>query len=131
MGTRRTVSLDISGPVAALSRGLQLSHIVSATGRETGLPGGTVGLTVSGVHGASHDTHRNDKAPGHKVDTGPTTPTTAAANPKMPTAARKNKKTIDWITLIADSPVASHVIRSAWRGNVPVSQNQGPLATQL
>jgi lysophospholipase L1-like esterase len=48
VGTRRTVSLDLVGPVAALSRGLQLSHIVSLTGRSNRLPGGTVGLTTSG-----------------------------------------------------------------------------------
>ena len=48
VGTRRTVSLDITGPVAALSRALQLSHFVSITGRSNRLPGGTVGLTVSG-----------------------------------------------------------------------------------
>ena len=48
VGTRRTVSLDVTGPVAALSRGLQLSHIVSATGRSNRLPGGTVGLITSG-----------------------------------------------------------------------------------
>ena len=48
VGTRRTISLDVTGPVAALSRGLQLSHIVSATGRSNRLPGGTVGLITSG-----------------------------------------------------------------------------------
>src|ERR1700691_4696259 len=48
VGTRRTVSLDVTGPVAALSRGLQLSHIVSATGRSNRLPGGTVGLITAG-----------------------------------------------------------------------------------
>ena len=48
VGTRRTVSLDVTGPVAALSRALQLSHFVSITGRTNRLPGGTVGLTVSG-----------------------------------------------------------------------------------
>jgi hypothetical protein len=48
VGTRRTVSLDVVGPVAALSRTLGLSHIVSATGREGSLPGGTNGLTTQG-----------------------------------------------------------------------------------
>ena len=48
VGTRRTVSLDITGPVAALSRALQLSHIVSLTGRSNRLPGGTVGITGAG-----------------------------------------------------------------------------------
>ena len=57
VGTRRTVSLDVVGPVAALSRALGLSHIVSATGREGSLPGGTNGLTTQGP------TARAGKAP--------------------------------------------------------------------
>ena len=64
VGTRRTVSLDVTGPVAALSRGLQLSHIVSATGRSNRLPGGTVGLITSGP--------RPDHAP-HQAEPGSTT----------------------------------------------------------
>ncbi len=48
VGTRRTVSLDVVGPVAALSRALGLSHIVSVTGRGNGLASGSVGLTSSG-----------------------------------------------------------------------------------
>lgn len=43
LGTRRTVALDILGPIASVSRGLLLSHIVSvgngAIGRSNGLPG--------------------------------------------------------------------------------------------
>ena len=49
VGTRRTVSLDVTGPVAAVSRALQLSHIVSITGRGSGLGGPSGGLTVSGT----------------------------------------------------------------------------------
>ncbi len=48
VGKRRTVSLDLTGPVAAISRTLQLSRIVSVTGREDQKPGGTVGLIESG-----------------------------------------------------------------------------------
>ena len=48
VGTRRTVSLDVTGPVAAISRGLQLSHIVSITGRGNGLSGGTAGSPCRG-----------------------------------------------------------------------------------
>ena len=48
VGTRRTVSLDITGPVAALSRALQLSHFVSITGRGTACSGGAAGLTDRG-----------------------------------------------------------------------------------
>ena len=49
VGTRRTVSLDVVGPVAAVSRALQLSHFVSITGRGNGLSGGSTGLTVVGA----------------------------------------------------------------------------------
>ena len=90
VGTRRTVSLDITGPVAALSRGLQLSHLVSATGRETNVPGGTFGLTVSGPHagGTRAKHHGGGISPGHAGGTAPTTPTTAPPNPKTPTGAQ-------------------------------------------
>ena len=82
VGTRRTVSMDITGPVAALSRALQLSHIVSVTGRTNRLPGGTVGLTVAGPTASGQ---KGTKPAPHGATT---TPTTAPANPKMPTAAQ-------------------------------------------
>lgn len=82
VGTRRTVSLDVTGPVAALSRALQLSHIVSITGRSNRLPGGSVGLITSGPRPTTPTTQ-----PHAKGGTAPTTPTTAPPNPKMPTAA--------------------------------------------
>ncbi len=85
VGTRRTVSLDLVGPVAALSRGLQLSHLVSATGRENRLPGGTVGLTTSGPR-PSPPTGGSGHGPAHG-GSGPATPTTVPPNPKLPTAA--------------------------------------------
>ena len=87
VGTRRTISLDVTGPVAALSRGLQLSRIVSATGRSNRLPGGTVGLVTSGPRPTT------PRGSGHRPRTTPgggtiaTTPTTAPPNPKEPTAA--------------------------------------------
>jgi uncharacterized protein len=87
VGTRRTVSLDVTGPVAALSRALQLSHIVSITGRSNRLPGGTVGLTVSGPRAPTLPQPASGKKTGSKGGKAPTTPTTAAPNPKMPTAA--------------------------------------------
>jgi uncharacterized protein len=84
VGTRRTVSLDVTGPVAAVSRALQLSHIVSITGRGNGLSGGSAGLTVSGPRPVTPPpvgkTHK-------KGGTTATTPTTAPPNPKEPTAA--------------------------------------------
>ncbi len=90
VGTRRTVSLDLTGPVAALSRALQLSHFVSITGRSNGLSGGAVGLTTAGprpgVPAASGSHSRSGSARG-SGDAGSTTPTTAPPNPKLPTAA--------------------------------------------
>jgi uncharacterized protein len=43
VGTRRTVALDILGPIAATSRGLQLSRIVSFTDSVTGRTGNRPG----------------------------------------------------------------------------------------
>jgi len=55
VGTRRTVALDVLGPIAATSRVLQLSHIVSwtdeATGRTGNQPGHGTGLSVLGPRG--------------------------------------------------------------------------------
>ena len=87
VGKRRTVSLDLVGPVAAFSRALQLSRIVSATGREDSQPGGTVGLSFSGPSSdAGRPSHHK---PGQHPVTlpGPTTTTTAPPDPKHPTAA--------------------------------------------
>lgn len=86
VGTRRTISLDVTGPVAALSRGLQLSHIVSMTGRSNRLPGGTVGLVTSGPPPKPPTTPTT--APGTKGGSASTTPTTAPPNPKQPTASQ-------------------------------------------
>jgi uncharacterized protein len=83
VGTRRTVSLDVTGPVAALSRALQLSRIVSATGRSNGVPGGSVGLITSGPRPTTTPT--THPAPGS--GTKGTTPTTTPPDPKEPTAA--------------------------------------------
>jgi len=85
VGTRRTVSLDVTGPVAAISRALQLSHFVSITGRGDGLSGGTTGLTVAGPRPAAPPP-KSGRAP-KNGRTAPTTPTTVPPNPKDPTAA--------------------------------------------
>lgn len=54
VGTRRTVSLDLLGPIAATSRALQVSHIVSwtdeATGRTGNRPGNGALSTLGPVH---------------------------------------------------------------------------------
>jgi hypothetical protein len=85
VGTRRTVSLDLTGPVAAVSRALQLSHFVSSTGRGNGLSGGSTGLTVAGPRPGGQPA---TPAPGPKKGgTTPTTATTVPPNPKEPTAA--------------------------------------------
>ena len=84
VGTRRTISLDITGPFATLSRALQLSRIVSATGRENDQPGGTAGLIVSGPR---PDTpRRGGPLPTRQLGV-PATTTTVPPNPKLPTAA--------------------------------------------
>ena len=83
VGTRRTASLDLVGPVAALSRGLQLSHLVSATGREQSLPGGTNGLVTAGP--VVHPLHPHHPSTRPAVVPGPTT-TTTTTSPKDPTA---------------------------------------------
>jgi hypothetical protein len=83
VGTRRTVSLDLVGPFAALSRTVGLSHIVSATGRSNRLPGGTEGLIAVGPTG-----HRSvSTRPNQGLTPGATTTTTVPPNPKEPTAA--------------------------------------------
>jgi hypothetical protein len=82
VGSRRTASLDVVGPVATLSRDLQLSHIVSLTGRSNQQPVGTGGLTVKGPHKDVPKTK-----PKQQVAAGATTTTTAPPNPKDPTAA--------------------------------------------
>jgi hypothetical protein len=54
VGTRRTVALDVLGPIAATSRALQVSHIVSwtdeATGRTGNRPGNGALTTLGPVH---------------------------------------------------------------------------------
>ena len=90
VGTRRTVSLDVTGPVAAVSRALQLSHIVSITGRGSGLGGPSGGLTVSGPRPGGQPVGGSQPKSGSnptKGSTAPTTPTTVPPNPKDPTAA--------------------------------------------
>jgi hypothetical protein len=81
------VSLDVTGPVAAISRALQLSHIVSITGRGSGLGGPTGGLTVSGPRPGGHRAEGPPPKSGSNSKTGTTTPTTMPPNPKDPTAA--------------------------------------------
>ena len=90
VGTRRTVSLDITGPVAALSRALQLSHIVSLTGRSNRLPGGTVGITGAGplAAGSVGAAGVSPARPGTGPGSGPAvTTSTVPPDPKNPTAA--------------------------------------------
>lgn len=112
VGTRRTISLDLTGPVAALSRALQLSHIVSLTGRSNRLPGGTVGLTESGPQGTPHPPTPSRGA-GAKGGTATSTPTTAP-NPKEPTAANPLRVLIvgDSIGLDLGGPLQSDLAQT-------------------
>jgi lysophospholipase L1-like esterase len=88
VGTRRTVSLDVTGPVAAISRALQLSHVVSLTGRGDGLSGGSTGLTVSGPRPGGQPPGGSHPGSGSSTKKGGTAPTTTVPpDPKEPTAA--------------------------------------------
>lgn len=127
VGTRRTVSLDVVGPVAALSRALGLSHIVSVTGRGNGLSGGSVGLTSSGPRPAaprSGSRPGSGPKPGHGGGSVPP-PTTVPPNPKLPTAAEPLRVLIvgDSIGLDMGGPLQSDlagtgVVNAALDGRV-------------
>jgi uncharacterized protein len=92
VGTRRTVALDILGPIAATSRGLQLSRIVSetdaATGRTGNRPGNGVvsSLGPGGRHIKTPPVTTPTTRPGGSTPTTSTTPTTAVSA-LHPTAA--------------------------------------------
>ena len=125
VGTRRTVSLDVVGPVAALSRALGLSHIVSVTGRGNGLSSGSVGLTSSGP--PPHTAQRRPGSgprPAHGGGSVPP-PTTVPPNPKLPTAANPLRVLIvgDSIGLDMGGPLQSDlagtgVVNAALDGRV-------------
>jgi hypothetical protein len=91
VGTRRAVSLDLLGPVADVSRVLELSHIVSAADRAIGKGSGNgvrsalSSLGPSGVAGgtAGEDAREDGAGPGDR--SGATT--TAVPAYKNPTAA--------------------------------------------
>jgi lysophospholipase L1-like esterase len=123
VGTRRTVSLDVVRPVAALSRALGLSHIVSVTGRGNGLSGGSVGLTSSGPRPAGPQPGSGPK-PGHGGGS-VLPPTTVPPNPKLPTAAEPLRVLIvgDSIGLDMGGPLQSDlagtgVVNAALDGRV-------------
>jgi lysophospholipase L1-like esterase len=79
LGVRRTVSMDVTGPVAALSRTLGLSNVVGWTDRAFGrTPGGGPALNVP---------IRPLKPRRVPVTTGPTTPTTLPPLNYHPTPA--------------------------------------------
>ncbi|HMD44567.1 MAG TPA: DUF459 domain-containing protein [Acidimicrobiales bacterium] len=84
VGTRRTVSLDLLGPIATVSRGLQLSHVESladgALGRHAGRPGN--GPIVLGPSG-----HLNGGAPAPRRVLAPTPTTVPTPIGDRPSAA--------------------------------------------
>ncbi len=90
VGTRRTLALKILRPLAAASRDLQLSHIVSETDALTGRTGNRLGsgsaITVLGptVH---HPTHPVKPPPGGPPGSSTTTTTTTMPDITHPTAA--------------------------------------------
>lgn len=78
VGTRRTVSLDILGPIAAVSRALQLSHVVSVADGLIGRGGGNVLVTV-GPTGDHHHGKGIAPAPPPSHAKGKTVPGTSPA----------------------------------------------------
>jgi hypothetical protein len=93
VGTRRTVALDILGPVADTSRALQLSRIVSETDSLTGRTGNQPGngsLTVIGPHhghGSPPTKPAGGSPSGHPIAAGGSAPTTTVPSMTSPTAA--------------------------------------------
>jgi hypothetical protein len=89
VGTRRTVSMDLVGPLAALSRGTGLSHVVGWTDGALGrTPGGgpPLAAVTATRHPPSHPRHRADpKVVG--TTTIPTTTTTVPVFNQHPTPA--------------------------------------------
>jgi lysophospholipase L1-like esterase len=89
IGTRRTVALSVLGPVAATSRFLQLSHIVSETDALTGRTGNRPGNgEKSLVIGLPHHHHHHVGPPDGPPPPGSTSPTTLP-DITHPSAAKK------------------------------------------
>ncbi len=90
IGTRRTVSLDLVGPIAAVSRGTGLSHIVSWTdeilGRSVG-GGPSLAVATPPPIPARKLTPTGTTIPISPSATTPPTPTTLPPLPQHPTAA--------------------------------------------
>jgi lysophospholipase L1-like esterase len=92
VGTRRTVALDILGPIAATSRALQLSRIVSETDALTGRTGnqpgnGSVSVLGPHHHGGSPPPKPGRDHGGHPTTTGGVGPPTTIPAMTNPTAA--------------------------------------------
>jgi uncharacterized protein len=85
VGTRRTVALDLLGPIAATSRALQLSHIVSETDALTGRTGNRPGNGASVVVIRPFHRHHHPVGP----PSGGTTTTTTLPDITHPTASNK------------------------------------------
>jgi uncharacterized protein len=116
VGTRRTVALDILGPIAATSRGLQLSRIVSetdaATGRTGNRPGN--GSVLSSVGPGGH----------HLTPPPVTTPTTRAGG-STPTS------TTPTTAVSALHPTAANPLRVLIVGDSIGLDLGGPLQNDL
>lgn len=93
LGARRTVALDVLGPIATVSRGLQVSHIVSLAdgvlGRNGNVPGHGTGLVTVGPTGKGATTppvHHLETTTDTAAPPATTTTTTVPPDPR-PTAA--------------------------------------------
>jgi uncharacterized protein len=119
VGTRRTVALDILGPIAATSRALQLSRIVSETDAATGRTGNQPGngsLTVIGPHHRHGSAPQKPPAGGHGGP--PPTSTPGASTPPTTTPGITN-------------PTAAHPLRVLILGDSLGIDMGGPLQNDL
>lgn len=89
LGARRTVSLDVVGPIAAASRSLGLSHVVGWTDEALGrAPGGGPSLAVPlAAARRGHRTHPYHPRPAPGPGSGPAGPTTTTITTTTTTTA--------------------------------------------
>lgn len=118
VGTRRTVALDVLGPIAATSRALQLSRIVAETDDATGRTGNRPGngsVTVIGPR------HRHPSPPPKPAAGGHGGAPTTVGGPGGPTTS------VPGIT----SPTAAHPLRVLILGDSLGIDMGGPLQNDL
>jgi uncharacterized protein len=129
IGTRRTVSLDLLGPIAATSRALQVSHIVSwtdeATGRTGNRPGNGAVTTLGPVHPHAGGQPAKPPAGGSGSD-----PSTTGSQPATGTHSVTHSGTATTVPDITH-PTASNPLRVLIVGDSLGIDLGGPLQNDL